>query len=172
MLGVFRTGRAPAGDAANYEPFSDRPIRDALQNPDFPTAAFGRLAVAISLLARGHLAGDWTIRPGTTSAAEAGVLRLAAPQSAPTPRELRVFLVKDAAAAIALFVDGTADEDDPNTLIMLAEREPTAVVRSPRSRYGRVGSTGGARVNIQDLHEEAASADNLYIAFKLAGGFS
>jgi len=172
VLGIFRTGRAPVSGAANYEPLSDRPIRDALQNPDFPAAAFGRLAVAISLLGRGHLAGDWTIRPGKTSAAGEGVLGLAAPPSAPTPRQVRVFLVKDSAAAITLTVDGLADEDDPNTLIVLAEREPTSVVRSPRPRYGRVGSTGAARVNIADLHEAAESADSLYAAFKLAGGFS
>lgn len=172
VLRVFRTGRAPAIGASKYEPLSDRPIRDALQNPDFPAAAFGRLAVAISLLGRGHFAGDWTIRPGTTSAAEEGVLRLAAPRSVAAPREVRVFLVKDTAAAIALTVDGLADEDDPNTLIVLAEREPTAVVRSPRPKYGRVGSTGSARINIEDLHDAAESADNLYAAFKLAGGFS
>jgi len=172
LLRTFRTGHAPSSGASNYEPLSDRPIRDALQNPDYPAAAFGRLAVAISLLGRGHFAGDWTIRPGITSAAEEGVLKLAAPPSAPTPREVRVFLVKDAAAAITLTVNGLADEDDPNTLIVLAEREPIAVVRSPRSKYGRVGSTGAARVNIEDLHEAAESADNLYAAFKLAGGFS
>lgn len=172
MLGVFRTGRAPISGNANYEPFSDRPIRDALQNPDFPAAAFGRLAVVISLLGRGHFDGDWTLRPGNASAAEEGVLRLVAPPSAPTPREVRVFLVKDTAAAITLTMDGLANEDDPDTLVVLAEREPTAVVRSPRPKYGRVGSTGAARVNIEDLHEAAESADNLYAAFKLAGGFS
>lgn len=172
VLGIFRTGRAPADGVANYEPLSDRPIRDALQNPDFPAIAFGRLAVAISLLGRGHLAGDWVIRPGTTNAPEEGVLTLAALPSAPTPREVRVFFAKDTVAAITLTVEGLTDEDDPNTLIMLAEREPSAGVRSPRSKYGRVGSTGAARVNIEDLYEAAESADNLYAAFKLAGGFS
>lgn len=172
VLGIFRTGRAPVSGVAKYEPLSDRPIRDALQNPDFPAAAFGRLAVAISLLGRGQFAGDWAIRTGTTSAPEGGVLTLAAPASAPTPREVRVFFAKDTSAAITLTVEGLADEDDPNTLIVLAEREPTAVVRSPRPKYGRVGSTGAARVNIEDLHEAAESADNLYAAFKLAGGFS
>lgn len=169
MLGIFRTGRAPASGAA-YEPLSDRPIRDALQSPDFPGAAFGRLAVAISLLGRGHSDGDWTLLPGTTGAAEEGVLRLVAPPSAPTPREVRVFLVKDTHAAIALTMDGLADEDDPSTLIVLTEREPTPVVRSPRPRYGRVGSTGAGRVSIEDLYEAADSADDLYATFKLAGG--
>ena len=52
------------------------------------------------------------------------------------------------------------------------EKAGLAVDRSPRSKYGRVGSTGAARVNIEDLYEAAESADNLYAAFKLAGGFS
>lgn len=171
ILGVFRTGRAPASCPVNYEPLSDRPIRDALQNPDYPAAAFGRLAVAISLLGRGQSAGDWTLLPGTTRAAEEGVLRLAASSSVSTSREVRVFLVKDTAAAITLTVDGLADEDDPSTLIVLAEREPTSVVRAPRPIYGRVGATGAGRVSIEDLYEAADSADDLYVAFKLAGGF-
>jgi hypothetical protein len=171
MLGVFRTGRAPASAEANYEPLSDRPIRDVLTNPDFPGAAFGHLAVAISLLGRGHSAGDWTLLPGTTKAAEEGVFRLASPSSSSAPREIRVFIVKDASAAITLTVDGLADESDPSTLIVLAQREPTSVVRSPRPRYGRVGATGAGRVSIEDLYASAASADDLYAAFKLAGGF-
>lgn len=171
MLGVFRTGRAPASTSANYEPTSDRPIREALQNPDFPAAAFGRLAIAISLLGRGHSAGDWELLPGTIKAADGGVVRLTGPPNASTRREVRVFLVKDAFAAIALTVEGLADEHDPGTLIVLAEREPTSVVRSPRPRYGRVGATGAGRVSIEDLYAAADSADDLYAAFKLAGGF-
>lgn len=170
-LGVFRTGRAPASTGAKYEPVSDRPIHDALQNPDFPAAAFGRLAVAISLLGRGHSAGEWTLVPGTIKAPEGGVLRLAAPPSGSAPREVRVFLVKDASAAIALTVDGLADEGDPGTLIVLGEREPTSAVRSPRSRYGRVGVTGAGRVSMEELYVATDSADDLYAAFKLAGGF-
>lgn len=171
MLGVFRTGRAPSSTGANYEPASDRPIREALQNPDFPAAAFGRLAVAISLLGRGHSAGDWKLLPGTIKAADGGVVRLAGPPNASTPRDVRVFLVKDTSAAVALTVDGLADEDDPSTLIVLAEREPTSVVRSPRPRYGRVGATGAGRISIEDLYAATDSADDLYAAFKLAGGF-
>lgn len=171
MLGVFRTGRAPASTGSNYEPVSDRPIRDALHNPDFPAAAFGRLAVAISLLGRGHSAGDWKLLPGTTKAAEGGVLRLVTPSSASTPREVRVFLVKDPSTAIALTLNGLADEDDPSTLIVLAAREPSPVVRSPRPKYGRMGATGAGRVSIEDLYAAADSADDLYAAFKFAGGF-
>lgn len=171
ILGVFRSGRAPASGVANYEPLSDRPIRDALLNPDFPAAAFGRLAIAISLLGRGHAAGDWTLLPGTTGVPKEGVVRLVAPPSSPAPREVRVFLVKDASAAITLTVDGLADEDDPSALIVLAEGEPTSSVRSPRPRYGRVGATGASRVSIADLYEAADSADGLYSDFKLAGGF-
>jgi hypothetical protein len=127
--------------------------------------------VAISLLGRGHSAGDWTLLPGTSKAAEGGVLRLVAPPSTSTPREVRVFLVKDASAAIALTVDGPADANDPSALIVLAEREPTIAVRSPRPRYGRVGASGAGRVSIEDLYAAADSADDLYAAFKLAGGF-
>lgn len=171
MLSVFRTGRAPASSGADYQPLSDRPIRDALQNADFPAQQFGYLAVAISLLGRGHSDGDWALLPGTTKAAQEGVIRLAALSTAAIQREIRVFIVKDSAAAITLTVDGLADENDSSTLIVLAEREPSTVVRSPRPRYGRMGATGAGRVSIQDLYAVADSTDDLYAAFKLAGGF-
>ncbi|WLP91767.1 SIR2 family protein [Gordonia sp. NB41Y] len=170
MLGVFRTGHAPASGSVNYEPISDRPIRSALRSPDYPAAAFGYLATAISLLWRGHSASDWSLLPGATEAAGEGVLRLRT--SAPAPRDLRVFVVKDASAAIALAVDGLADESDPSALFVLAERETTSSVRSPRPRYGRVGVTGAARVSIADLYEDARTADDLYDAFKLVGGLT
>ena len=171
ILGVFRSGHAPASGGATYEPLSDRPIRDALLNPDFPAAAFGHLAIAISLLGRGHAAGAWTLLPGTTGIAKEGVVRLVTPPSSSASREVRVFLVKDASAAITLTMDGLADEDDPSTLFVLAERESTSSVRSPRPRYGRVGATGATRVSIADIYEAAGSADDLYSDFKLAGGF-
>jgi hypothetical protein len=165
-LAVFRTGRAPAVVGANYEPLSDRPIRDALQSPDFPAAAFGRLAVAISLLARGHASGDWTLLPGDTTAAEKGVFRLHSPT-----HDVGIFIVKDTPAAITLTVEGLVDETDINTLVVLADREPPANVRSPRPSYGRVGRTRAGRVSIEDLYVDAESADDLYESFKLAGGF-
>lgn len=164
-LSVFRTGRAPATLGANYEPLSDRPIRDALQNPDFPAAAFGRLAIAISLLARGHSTGDWTLLPGEATAAEKGVAKLAL-----LNHEVRAFIVKDTPAAITLTMEGLVDEDDASTLIVVADREPPATVRSPRPQYGRVGRTQASRVSIENLYAEAESADDLYEAFKLVGG--
>lgn len=166
VLSVFRTGRAPDSIGANYEPLSDRPIRDALQNPDFPAAAFGRLAIAIALCARGHRTGDWTLLPGEVAAAEKGVVRLAS-----TTREVRAFIVKDAPVAVMLTMDGLVDEDDVNTLIVVADREPPPSVRSSRSRYGRVGRLRACRVSIEELYSTAGSADELYESFKLAGGF-
>lgn len=45
VLTVFRTGRVPSADGPLYEPLSDRPVNQAILNPDFPAKEFGLLGV-------------------------------------------------------------------------------------------------------------------------------
>lgn len=149
-----------------YAPLSDRPIRDALQNPDFPAAALGRFSIVVSLLARGVSAGDWSLMLGDSTEAEKGVATLAS-----STREVRIFIVKDTAAAITLTVEGLVDEDDVNTFTVVADREPTRATRSPRARYGRVGTPRASRISIEDVMTRVGSADDLYETFRMAGGF-
>lgn len=164
-LAVFRHGRGPVGLRAAYAPLSDRPMSEALQNPDFPAEAFGQLAMIVALLARGVIAGDWTLGPGASSAADMGVATLTS-----TRGEVKVFLVKDTYAAVTLSVEGLADEGDVNTMIVQAGRESPRATRSPRARYGRVGRSRASMFSIEDVLAHSDTADDLYDAFRLAGG--
>lgn len=165
-LTVFRTGRPPVAGQRRYEPISDRPISQAIHTPDFPARAFGLLGVAIALVGRGHKSGRWSVVPGASDSPESGVLRLVTPK-----RDARVFLVKDSATSTILELQGSIDETDEDVFIVVAEEEPPASARSPRPRFGRDGKTRAGRFSIAANIADTSSADELYEAFKLAGGF-
>jgi hypothetical protein len=95
-----------------------------------------------------------------------GVIRLLAGS-----RYARVFFVKDATALTGLELDGALDEGDASALVVVADEEPRTQTRSPRSRYGRDGKSSAGRFNVASSMSETSSVDDLYEAFKLAGGF-
>ncbi len=76
VLTVFRTGRVPSACGRRYEPLSDRPVTQAIHNPDFPAKEFGWLGVALALVGRGLISGHWSAIPGDSKAPANGVLRL------------------------------------------------------------------------------------------------
>ncbi|MEZ0357989.1 SIR2 family protein [Mycobacterium sp. SA01] len=165
-LSVFRTGRMPPVGERRYEPISDRPIKQAIHNPDFPSKQFGRLGVALALIARGLSLGQWTAVAGDRNDPGGGVVRLVTPQ-----RRARLYFVKDAAASTTLELDTLFDDSDEEVLIVTADEEPPRATRSPRPRFGRDGKIGPGRFSVASSITETVSADDLYEAFRLAGGF-
>jgi hypothetical protein len=165
-LTVFRTGHMPAAGSGRYEPLSDRPVAQAVLNADFPSKQFGRFGVVLALIGRGLASGRWSAVPGNSGAARDGVVGLATSQ-----RHARVFFVKDSMTLTELALEGSFDDSDGNVLIVVADKEPVAQTRSPRSRFGRDGKTRAGRFNVASSIADTASVDDLYEAFKLAGGF-
>ncbi|WP_082581877.1 SIR2 family protein [Arthrobacter sp. Soil761] len=165
-LTIFRAGRTPDKTTKRYEPLSERPIAHAVLNPDYPSKQFGRLAIALALIGRGLSVGQWSVEPGHGKAPDGGVIRLLA-----GPKDARIFFVKDATALTGLELDGALDEGDASALVVVADEEPRTQTRSPRSRYGRDGKSGAGRFNVASSMCETSSVDELYEAFKLAGGF-
>ncbi|MDV6286952.1 SIR2 family protein [Rhodococcus jostii] len=165
-LTIFRTGRIPTAGGGRYEPLSDRPVNQAIHNPDFPSEQFGRLGVALAVIGRGLASGHWSAVPGDSKAPNGGVVRLVTDR-----RDARVFFVKDATTLMKLELDDSFDDSDGNVLIVVADEEPPVFTRSPKSRFGRDGKISVGRFNVASSVADAASADDLYEAFKLAGGF-
>jgi hypothetical protein len=166
MLNIFRTGHPPNASDHDYIPLSDRPVTQAIHSIDYPGDAFGWLGVAISLVGRGHTSGHWSVLPGRRDAPGEGVIRLIK-----GGHDARVFFVKDSRTWTALELSGLIDSNDANIFIVSAEEEPPAPSRSPRPRFGRSGKVGAAHFSIAASMGDIASADDLYEAFKLAGGF-
>lgn len=163
-LTVFRTGRAPDPGNVLYQQLSIAPVPKALENPDFPAAALGRLALVVSLLGRGLAEGLWGLAIGTPSRPGEGVVRVATGH-----RISRVFVVGDARALSQLEVDGVVDPGDDDALIVQAVALQPPSTRSPRPHYGRTGSAGARNIDLEELCASVTSADELFEAFRLEG---
>jgi hypothetical protein len=164
LLMVFRSGRVP--DPANvlYQPLAVAPIATALESPDFPSAALGRLAVLISLLGRGRAEGLWDLGVGTPASPSDGVVSLDRGH-----RTTRLFVVSTARPLTQLEADGVVDPDDDDVLVVKAEAALPPSTRSPRPRYGRTGATGARYIDLEGLCATVSSADDLFEAFILEG---
>jgi hypothetical protein len=158
---VFRTGGVH--DGAQYLPLSRAPIAQAAQDPDYPRAALGRFAIAIALLGRGLLNGDWTLEPGGVARPEDGVVCVRR-----GPRTSKIFVVRDARALSELERDGFIEVDDPEVVIAQAEAVRKPTTRSPRPRYGRTGKSGARQVDLETLCTSVGTADELFEVFVLA----
>jgi hypothetical protein len=163
-MSIFRTGRAPDPSTTEYLPISAEPIHAARQNLDYPTAAFGRAALAVSALGRGLREGYWELTPGSAASPSNGVLRVRSGR-----QDSRVFVVRDARATSQLELDGLVDPDDDDVLVLLAEAPRATATRSPRGHYGRTGSHGARHVDLEDLCASVSTAEELFTAFKLEG---
>lgn len=162
---VFRAGVVTDRARGCYEPLSVAPVAEALADPDFPVAALGRLAVAVSLLSRGVREGLWTLASGSMASPGDGVLRVAQT----TKQSSHVFVVKDAQAHSQLELAGLLDAYDAGALVLLAEAAKPPATRSPRGHYGRTGRRGIRRVDLEAMCATVGTADELFEAFRLEG---
>lgn len=159
-LGIFRHGCVPADDSLAYEPLCVAPVHEALQNPDFDAAVFGRLAVAISMLGRGHLEDRWRLSQGQRDHPHP-----AAAYVEYAGRSSRVLIVRGHTAFSTLEKAGLVDREDDQTLVIHAERLTPEVVRSPRGNLGRKGRSGLRHVDLESLCDSETSAEELFEAF-------
>ncbi len=130
-LSVFRTGVAPEPGNVLYQQISTAPIGEARENPDFPGAALGRFAVAISLLARGLSAGLWNLALGTPAHPSDGVVRVVTAH-----QTTRLFVVIDPRSLTQLESDGVVDPHDGDALVIQAVAAQPPSIRSPRRGTG------------------------------------
>lgn len=165
VLSVFRVGKYPVVDATHYEPLTVKPVAEALDDPNFPGDALGRLAVAVSLLGRGHLAGAWVIRLEPAIDPGKAVIRI----TSTSGRSSEAFIVKDAGVLARLEASGQVDVSSSAVLIIYAESIPRRATRSSRTHYGRTGTGGAREVDLAALGGTARTADELFESFKLEG---
>lgn len=162
LLSVFRTGRVPDIGNIRYQPISIAPVASALESPDFPRAALGRLAIVASLLGKGLIEGLWSLTLGTPACPSDGVVRVASEH-----QTSRVFVVSNSRSLSQLELDGVVELDDDDALVILAEAPQAPATRSPRAHYGRTGAAGAYYVDFEGLCATVSTAEELFEAFRL-----
>lgn len=165
LLTAFRTGNWPAVHTTKYEPLTVKPTAEALTDPNFPGDTLGRLAIAIALLGRGHLANEWAVSLELAVDPGDAVIRVTSEPA----RVSEVFIVKDAAVLSKLETNGLVDVSSSDVLIISADPVPARTTRSPRTQYGRTGDSGAREVDLAALCGAATTADELFESFKLDG---
>lgn len=169
-MSMFRNGTSENCERM-YTPLTNAPISRAVTGEDFPTATFGRFAVALSLLSRGHHLQDWQATPDATTSA----VTVTAPGS-----NRRVFIVRDGRESAALELSDQFDQTDQNVVLIHADHDTKRQARTSGAKYGRsasagnpasTGRIGAVRFTIEELLDGVTSADDLYTDFKMEGGF-
>jgi hypothetical protein len=166
LLATFRTGEVPS--AGRYKPLSTNCVERALHDPNFPRQSFGRLALAVALLAHGHAQGSWTLTHGDIDDPAHGVLRTTAADG----RVSKVYVVSDAGVLSRLESNGVVDVGDPDVVVVHTGAVPMRRPRSPGTRFPRTIRPGGREIDLAQVLDDSGSFTELVDAFALAGAMT
>jgi hypothetical protein len=155
MLGLdlYHHGKS---DTGRYIPVSSEPIQQIADVPG-PTG-LRQAAVALALLGRGAVDGDWTIAAGTASGTPIDLQQ--------DTRHTRIFLAANDDVAGKMIQAGHIDPDSDDTVLLLSASPKARLARSPTGPVGRTGKIGLREVCMSSVIETAADAEELIGAFK------
>lgn len=155
MLGLdlYHHGRS---DTGRYIPVSADPIQQIADVPE-PTG-LRQAAIALALLGRGAVDGDWTIAAGTASGTPIDLQQ--------NTRRTRIFVAANDDVAGKMIQAGHIDPDSDDTVLLLSASPNARLPRSPSGPMGRTGKIGLREVCMSSVIEAAADAADLIGAFK------
>jgi hypothetical protein len=155
MLGLdlYHHGKS---DAGHYIPVSSEPIQQIADVP-VPTG-LRQAAIALALLGRGAVDGDWSIAAGTASGTPIELRQ--------DLRRTRVFVAANDDVAGKMIQAGHIDPDSDDTVLLLSASPKARLPRSPSGPFGRTGKIGLREVCMSSVIETATDAADLIGAFK------
>jgi hypothetical protein len=155
MLGLdlYHHGKS---DTGRYIPMSSEPIQQIADVPE-PTG-LRQAAIALALLGRGAVDGDWSIAAGTASGTPIDLQR--------GTRSTRIFVAANDDVAGKMIQAGHIDPDSDDTVLLLSASPKARLPRSPSGPKGRTGKIGLREVCMSSMIEGAADAAELIGAFK------
>lgn len=159
VLTIFREGKIPPA-TRQYQPIHPSPVHQMVADFALPSLGLRELAIAVGLLGRGIMAGEWTLAPADPGVARSGALRAIGTIGSPN-----IFFVVNSHAALCLRHEGHVSADDDAILIHGAA-VPAAMARSPRGAPGRTGRVGLREVSIAALLNEVENGDVLLQRFR------
>lgn len=155
MLGLdlYHHGKS---DTGRYMPVSSEPIQQIADVPE-PTG-LRQAAIALALLGRGAIDGDWTITAGTATGTPINLRQ--------DTRCTRIFVAANDDVAGKMIQAGHIDPDSDDTVLLLSASPKARLPRSPSGPMGRTGKIGLREVCISSAIETAVDAADLIGAFK------
>lgn len=155
MLGLdlYHNGKSETG---RYIPVSSEPIQQIADVPE-PTG-LRQAAIALALLGRGAIDGDWTIAAGTASGTPIDLKQ--------DTRHTRIFIAANDEVAGKMIRTGHIDPDSGDTVLLLSASPKARLPRSPSGPMGRTGKIGLREVCISSIIESAVDAADLSDSFK------
>jgi hypothetical protein len=158
LLSSFR-GTAYAGNGT-FAGLGVLPVSQIAGDPNLGTTGLPELANAAGIL--GQIINDkWTMSVGDAGAVEidnAGAKR-------------KVFVVATSDAAASLVLNGTIDEEDPDTVVVICTAAAPRMKRNPSSAPGRVLDPDAATdVAVRSILQSAANADDAVQLFREQAG--
>jgi hypothetical protein len=161
LAGAIFRGTARLAMPRSYLPLTSAPIRDAVSDPDFPSHALGRLAVVVSLLARGAQC-EWGLAFGRPEKPGGGSFRMVRNHQC-----LKIFIVRNGRALAQLEAEGLVRAADPRAIVITTETMLPGTTRFSGSHYGRTGKSGARYIDTETLFLRASAADDLFDDFRL-----
>lgn len=158
LLSSFR-GTSYAGNGA-FAGLGIQPVSQIASDPNLGTTGLPELANVAGIL--GQVANDnWTMTVGDGGAVEidnAGAKR-------------KVFVVATSDAAASLVLDGTIDEEDPDTVVVICTAAAPRMKRNPSAAPGRVLDPDAATdVALRSILQSAANAEEAVQLFREQAG--
>lgn len=155
MLGLdlYHHGKS---DTGRYIPVSSEPLQQIADVPE-PTG-LRQAAIALALLGRGAVDGDWEISAGTATGTPIDLRQ--------DTRLTRIFVAANDDVAGKMIQAGHIDPDSDDTVLLLSASPKARLPRSPSGPMGRTGKIGLREVCMTSVIESAADAADLIGAFK------
>jgi hypothetical protein len=165
VLGLFRSGVAPATGTAPYQPIGSQPLDRIPIEPWLETSGMRELAAGLGLLGREAGGAAWALDLAETGDGHHGALRVVA-----AGRESAVFFVANPRAGVALEASGAAPIESDDVVVLHSTGPVPRLPRSPHGRFGRTGRARARQVDMSKLLREAKDLPDLEQRFRQEAG--
>lgn len=145
-LSLLREGRDPSA-GLRYMPISTSPAHVMIDDPNIVTGGMPQAALALAILGTGSEQGTWELSVATPASSDRWApVTVTAGESAS-----KVFFAANNSVAVQLELNGYADENDGEVVIIHSSQRPARLQRSPSSAPGRTGETAARHVDMVEI---------------------
>ncbi|MCG7583942.1 SIR2 family protein [Mycolicibacterium sp. OfavD-34-C] len=145
-LSLLREGRVPAA-GLQYMPISTSPAHDMIEDPNIVSGGLPQAALALAILGTEFEQGTWELSTKTPASSDNWApVTVTAGESAS-----KLFFAANSSVAVQLELNGYADQNDGEVVVIHSAQRPTPLQRSPSSAPGRTGEAAARHVDMVSI---------------------